>query len=57
MEKYAHPEKKSELLWIVVKGWGCGWENVVLDVKIGKTTWEKCRIVHKTSTIKKNCSG
>ena len=33
MEKYAHPEKKSELLWIVVKGWGCGWENVVLDVK------------------------
>ena len=51
MEKYAHPEKKSELLWIVVKGWGCGWENVVLDVKIGKTTWEKCRIVHKTSTI------
>ena len=57
MEKYAHPEKKSELLWIVVKGWGCGWENVVLDVKIGKTTGEKYRIVHKTSTIKKNCSG
>ena len=26
----AHPEKKSELLWIVVKGWGCGWENVNL---------------------------
>ena len=57
MEKYAHPEKKSELLWIVVKGWGCGWENVVLDVKIGKINGEKYRIVHKTSTIKKNCSG
>ena len=53
MEKYAHPEKKSELLWIVVKGWGCGWENVVLDVKIGKINGEKYRIVHKTSTIKK----
>ena len=28
MEKYAHLEKKSELLWIVVKGWGCGWNYV-----------------------------
>ena len=51
MEKYAHPEKKSELLWIVVKGWGCGWENVVLDVKIGKTTGEKCRIIHNLKKL------
>ena len=53
MEKYAHPEKKSELLWIVVKGWGCGWENVVLDVKIGKTTGKSAELSTKHPQFEK----
>ena len=40
-----------------IKEWGGEEENVVLKLKIGKINGEKYRNVHKTSTIKKNCSG
>ena len=41
MENYAHSEKKSELLWIVVKGWGCGWVKCCTGRENRKNNWGK----------------
>ncbi len=54
MEKYAHPEKEIRTAVDCRKRMGdVGGKMLYWKLKIGKITGEKCRIVHKTSTIEK----